>query len=36
MHSMNPGCDFRVIKPKNMIPRSTEIDTRLFIEHPSR
>ena len=36
MHTINPGCDFRVIKPKTLIPRSTVIDARNLMEHPSK
>ena len=34
MHTMSPGCDFRLVAP--LVPNSTIIDTRMFLEHPSR
>ena len=36
MHTMNPGCDFRLNKPTTIIARSTVIDPKAMMEHPSR
>jgi hypothetical protein len=36
MHTLNPGCDFRLNKPTNIIAHSTVIDPRALMEHPSR
>ncbi len=36
MHTMNPGCDFRLNQPTTINAHSTVIDPKALMEHPSR